>query len=218
MQNLRLNAQLIQDEDKASLALFSDFVLKNPDTTPDAQLHRETIIDSCLQILAFSKSPAFKELRAASNAMTILNALRFSFSGLDLREIKVRGVLAEGGLFASTDLSGACLDSCQLARSVLTGCNLTSANVQCINLGKTCPDLIGHSNVVSDIVLSPDEQLVVSGSWDKKLKIWNRLSGAELASLAGHSSEVRVVALSQDGKFLASGGADCLLIVWDFPR
>ena len=40
--------------------------------------------------------------------------------------------------------------------------------------------LEGHSLWVTTVVFSPDSQLVVSGSWDKTVRLWNRETKHEL--------------------------------------
>ena len=41
-------------------------------------------------MLDLSKQDGFKDLKGPSNAITILNYLNFSFSGLDLSNIKIK--------------------------------------------------------------------------------------------------------------------------------
>jgi serine/threonine protein kinase/WD40 repeat protein/tetratricopeptide (TPR) repeat protein len=65
------------------------------------------------------------------------------------------------------------------------------------------------------VAFSPDEQLVVSGSKDRQLRIWNwreeRIAGPTLE----HQDEVWSVAVLPDGKHIVSGGRDGLLMLWD---
>jgi WD40 repeat protein len=46
---------------------------------------------------------------------------------------------------------------------------------------------VGHTNKVFDIVISSDDKLVVSGSADKTIRIWDIDSGKDLQNLKGHS-------------------------------
>ena len=46
-----------------------------------------------------------------------------------------------------------------------------------------CP-VKGHSDTVNSIAISPDGTRIVSGSWDKLVKIWDAHTGAEVRSFA----------------------------------
>ena len=45
--------------------------------------------------------------------------------------------------------------------------------------------LKGHSDMVKSVAISPDGTRIVSGSWDKLVKIWDTQTGAEVSSFAG---------------------------------
>ena len=49
-----------------------------------------------------SKQEGFKELEGPSNAMTLLNAIGFTFSGLDLSNIKIQYANLDCGIFDGT--------------------------------------------------------------------------------------------------------------------
>ena len=70
------------------------------------------------------------------------------------------------------------------------------------------PQLIiprGHSDNISVTALSPDGKLLVSGGWDKAVKIWDKASGKELITLDNFPGWVRSIAFSPDGKKLVTG-------------
>jgi WD40 repeat protein len=75
--------------------------------------------------------------------------------------------------------------------------------------------LAGHQASVSAVAISPDGRLIVSGSADKSLKIWELESGVERMTLTGHSSYVTSVAISADGRWIISGSDDKSLKRWD---
>jgi WD40 repeat protein len=54
--------------------------------------------------------------------------------------------------------------------------------------------------------LSPDGQVLATGSYYHEIKLWNLKTGKLLRTLAGNSHEVDALAISPDGKTLASGG------------
>ena len=80
--------------------------------------------------------------------------------------------------------------------------------------GRLLRTLTGHSDWVRSVAISPDGQLLASGSSDKTIKIWNLGSGRLLRTLTGHSDPVGSVAFSPDGQLLASGGG-CWSLICD---
>jgi WD40 repeat protein len=77
--------------------------------------------------------------------------------------------------------------------------------------------LIGHTNAICDdncIAISPDNSTLVTGSFDKTIKIWHLADGTLIRTLTGHSDEVNSVAISPDGKTLVSGSDDKTIKIW----
>jgi WD40 repeat protein len=79
--------------------------------------------------------------------------------------------------------------------------------------------LKGHSESIWSVAISPDGQMLASGSADQTIKLWNLETGKLLYSLEGHSSLVVSVAFSPDGKILASSSTlavgDGNIKLWD---
>ena len=65
--------------------------------------------------------------------------------------------------------------------------------------------VFGHSDAVSACGFSPDGRLLVSGSGDRTLKLWEVRSGKCLRTLEGHSDGVQACGFSPDGSLLVSG-------------
>ena len=70
----------------------------------------------------------------------------------------------------------------------------------------------GHTESVQCVALLPNGS-VVSGSDDKLIKVWNRLTGECLYTLNGHTSSVRGITVCPCGD-IVSASADRSLRVW----
>lgn len=77
--------------------------------------------------------------------------------------------------------------------------------------------LTGHTDWVNTMAVSPDGNLLASGSWDATVILWDISDPAfpkKLATLTEHFTSVDNVAFSSDGKTLASRTYEHL-ILWD---
>jgi WD40 repeat protein len=63
-----------------------------------------------------------------------------------------------------------------------------------------------HGDWVNSVSIDPTGTLVVSGSRDGTVKIWNLANGREVRTYRGHKTNVPAVAWSADGKWIASAG------------
>jgi hypothetical protein len=65
------------------------------------------------------------------------------------------------------------------------------------------------------VAMSADGRLALSGSSDRRVKVWDVESGSCLAILEGHTHWVSSVALSSDGRYALSGSFDKTVRVWN---
>ena len=75
----------------------------------------------------------------------------------------------------------------------------------------------GHNEWVSSVQFSPTTQnpVIVSGSWDKTLKVWHLSNFGLKNNFAGHTGYINTVTVSPDGSLAASGGQDGKAMLWD---
>ena len=75
--------------------------------------------------------------------------------------------------------------------------------------------LTEHRDVVESIALSPDGNILASGSWDDIIRLWDAHTGEHKKTLTEHKSRSESVTFSPDGKTLASGNHDNTVHLWD---
>ncbi|KAF9889276.1 hypothetical protein FE257_007589 [Aspergillus nanangensis] len=94
--------------------------------------------------------------------------------------------------------------------NVQTG--LTSISIQ----GKAHPiPFVGHHNYVYQIAFSPKGNMLVSGSYDEAVFLWDVRSASVMRSLPAHSDPVGGIDVVWDGTLIASCATDGLIRIWD---
>ena len=78
----------------------------------------------------------------------------------------------------------------------------------------TTRTLTDHSDEVGAVAYSPDGRHLATGSWDKRVRVWDVGTGTS-RTLTGHTKYVSGVRFSPDGRHLASGSLDKTVRVWD---
>ncbi len=63
--------------------------------------------------------------------------------------------------------------------------------------------------------LDPSDPALVSGSYDKTIKLWDVKTGKEIHTFEGHDGPVRSVNFSPNGKTLVSGSDDKTIKLWN---
>jgi guanine nucleotide-binding protein subunit beta-2-like 1 protein len=77
-----------------------------------------------------------------------------------------------------------------------------------------------HTEWASCVRFSPNtvNPIIVSGGWDKTVKVWTLTTCKLKANLVGHTGYINTVSVSPDGSLCASGGKDNEVRVWDLQQ
>ncbi len=76
-------------------------------------------------------------------------------------------------------------------------------------------DFVGHQDVIGSLRVSPDQQQLLSASWDGSIRLWNIGTGLMNKKFLGHHGSVHTAIFSPDGRSIYSAGADRQIRVWD---
>jgi COMPASS component SWD3 len=93
--------------------------------------------------------------------------------------------------------------------SVLTGSHPQTS------MDKPLVELKGHSNFCFSVKFSPQGNLLVTGSFDETVKIWDVRTGECISTLPAHSDPVTGVDFNMDGTCIVSSSHDGLIRIWD---
>ena len=75
--------------------------------------------------------------------------------------------------------------------------------------------LVGHSGLVHSAAFSADARRVVTASSDGSARVWDAVSGRELAIMRGHQKDVIAASFSSDGKRVVTASYDKTARIWD---
>ena len=73
---------------------------------------------------------------------------------------------------------------------------------------------IGHGGRVRSVAFVPNRHLVVSGSDDRTVRLWDEETAKEVHRFEGHTGPVTSVAASPDGRLVLSGSEDGTTRLW----
>ena len=152
---------------------------------------------------------------AAANAITILNAARIPFSGMDFRGIKIPGADLTGAILDCTDLSNADLTNVILERSWLRGANLSDASMADIQLGEKPYLQLNKSTMLSAQCFVQSSKGLIAIATDETIQFFDTIKGECVFVFEGHTKTINSMSFSSDGKYLASTSDDNTLRLWD---
>jgi WD40 repeat protein len=138
-----------------------------------------------------------------------------NLSGANLTEVRL-----ENASIDFANLQGACLDRtvlCGVDLGKVHGLTLQQATTAIVDQLTIWPvhTLVGHSDSVLSVAVTPNGRRAVSASWDYTLKLWDMESRRELHTFTGHSKFVSGVMVTPDGRYAVSASWDKTLKLWD---
>ncbi|KAG2755739.1 WD40 repeat-like protein [Suillus brevipes Sb2] len=76
--------------------------------------------------------------------------------------------------------------------------------------------LKGHEKAMTDVAFILGTRLLVSGSEDESLRVWDLDTGKQVGEpLLGHDAEIAALAASPDGRWIVSGVYNGSILVWE---
>ena len=164
-------------------------------------------------------------VKAASNAMTILNMAQISFINakigdevFDFKGIKVPEANLDRAFLDGIDFSGADLSKVSFKNAWLRNANFSTAKLDHANFGQRAHLHVG--SWIYGVATGDDNDTVAVASWDNYVKFYKISDGKENESLRLlHDDSVQAVAINpQNGKVVATGCADNMVRIWNLDN
>lgn len=163
------------------------------------------------------------------NILNLLRYYNYNLSGLDLSKFTVWQAYLRGANLRDVKLINADLKKTRFTESFgivlavaynskksMIALGDTKSNIRLRDAqGHQLLTLEGHTNWIRSVAFSPDGEILVSGSDDKTLILWNTNTGQCWKTLQGHTERVWSVAFSPDGQTVASSSEDKTVRLWN---
>jgi WD40 repeat protein len=136
------------------------------------------ITNDATKIIVISAS-----LDVRKDHLTIINTDNFK---INFNKLETHTIVWDAGIsFDKTKLALATSDAIQIWN---------------INTGKLTLEIKGHTDRCTSIAFAPDDDKILTASWDKSVKIWDAKTGNLIHNLIGHNEEVYRACFDKDGK------------------
>jgi len=139
-------------------------------------------------ISALQKTPPQIPGYAAGNVLNLLIQLKIDLHGYDFSHLTILQAYLQGVPLRNVNFAHA-----DLTKSVFA-------------------DSFGS---VFSVAISPDGKLLVAGTGDGELRLWNTVNATPLYTFHGHTDWIRSVVFSPSGNTIASGSEDQTVRLWN---
>ncbi|MEM7534694.1 MAG: WD40 repeat domain-containing protein, partial [Chloroflexota bacterium] len=82
-------------------------------------------------------------------------------------------------------------------------------------IGQLRQTLSGHTEALNAMLFRPDGHLLVSGGWDRTIRLWHPATGEQLDTLQGYKTEIESLATTMDGQTLFYCNTDHVIHAWN---
>ena len=227
-----LNRLLISEDSLPSTAFFTFFnsenVINSVDFSDDGHLISLGCSDSSIRIYNFDKTrvvnglnPHIKLLGHSGPVFSTSTSPDFDWlvSGSEDNTIRLWSLEYSSCIMSFNEHSGPVWDVqyCPLEYYILSSSHDKTARLWTSKQNKSVRIFGGeggHSSDVNCSIFTPDALMVITGSSDKLIKLWDVGKGKKILDLVGHDSEVTALAISSTGTYLASGDQKGTVILW----
>ncbi|MBF0338749.1 MAG: hypothetical protein HQL05_13085 [Nitrospirae bacterium] len=199
--------------------------------TPDGKYALSASGDATLKMWEIDSGREIKTFKGAFPPVVISSDGKYALSGGDKKHLRLWNIATgrDVGTFIEPSNPVSALALSPNGKHVLsesygtplrlwdiaTGKDIRTFNGYSGQAGMSAHGDEGYSEQVGSAAISADGRYVVSGGWDKTLKLWDISHGMEMKAFKGHTSAVTSVAISPDGKYALSGSWDNTLGLWD---
>ena len=110
------------------------------------------------------------------------------------------------------------------SRHILTGEAKFSADkthyaayLRCVTENRIVKKFPGHEDMIKALAFSRNGELILTGSWDQQIILWETKSGKKIKNFSGHGGHIYTLQFSSDNKNFISASNDNTVRLWDIP-
>lgn len=202
-----------------AIVKYTDSLLSIYNTKTGKELMSMTNNIKWIDPLAFS--PDGKKIATLAYDSTLL--VRSIFDGEELMKVKVPWSNLNTASFSSDGKTLILASSKNLAGGTMLGpsrnnevYSINKIIVIDVSTGIVKKKWEGHNNLITSISFSPNNEQIVTSSYDGTIKVWDAESGKELSSSSKILTCLTSASFSPDGKHVVSSSYyDGLITIWD---